>query len=156
MPYNLPFVFATNNNTIIQYLSLYFDNLAFDENSQTYNSKVYETATEIFSLNLTYDNYYYSVITADLVYNGTSYSGTKTGTENNVIFSRSLNVPLIASGTQQNNNFYWAVSLTNVTGTYMFNSTVKSQTVNQILLGECVAGSTYIKALNITAFDQVS
>ena len=64
----------------------------WDENSQTYNTSAYETATETFEINVTYDSSCYSLISADLNYNGTSYTGTKTGIEDEVIFSSSLDI----------------------------------------------------------------
>ena len=148
--YLIPFSFGSYTTGMLQYSDLLFNNIGFFENSQTFNSTTYETSLELFSLNLTYDQNFYPLSSANLIYNGTNYVGTKTISGNNVIFSSSFNIPLI-SGTQQNRSFYWDISLTNSLGTSHFNSSSKNQTVNVISLGDC-SGTTNTKSLNITGW----
>jgi hypothetical protein len=124
----------------------------FIENSQTFNNITTETSAETFILNITYDTTYYQTSLVNLIYNGTTYSSTTTTSGINTIFTTSLNIPSI-TGTQQNRSFYWNIALTNLTGTYYFNSTFNNQTVNSINLGECT-GTTIYKALNITAWNE--
>ena len=107
-------------------------------NSQTFNSSTYETSSENFLVNLTYDSNKYPTISADLIYNDISYSGTKIGIGNTVVFSKTLDVPIATI--QTNYSFYWNVALTNsVGGIFYENSTSNNQTVNPIILQICNA-----------------
>jgi hypothetical protein len=74
-------------------------------NSETYNTSTYETSTEYFAINISGNG---SVTTANLVYNGTSYTGTKTGDNYNMTFYKSLNIPASAKGTAT--SFYWEIN----------------------------------------------
>lgn len=147
----VPNIFHSDDSGIIEYLDMSFDNIGFLENSQTYNSTTYESKTESYLINLTYDSNYYTGITGTLYYNGSSYSGTKTGSGNNIIFSRSLTIPQ-GIGT---NDFYWTITLTNSSGSFKFNSSTNQQTVNSINLSECTSGSKFL-TLNIKDEEDLS
>jgi hypothetical protein len=124
----------------------------FTEISQTYNNNTYETASETFSMGLFYDSNYYGTVSANLIYEGTSYPGTITSNGLYYVASTTITIPAI-SGTSQNKSFYWQLGLTNATNTYLYNSNQHNQTVSSITFGDC-AGANNILALNITAFDQ--
>jgi hypothetical protein len=149
--YNWSCIAIDNSNN--QYnSSIYFFNISnFVENSQIYNSSTYETSNENLKINISYDNSFYTSISANLIYNGTSYTGTKTGTGQNITFDKSIIIPLVTSLT--NNTFYWVFSLTNSSGTTKFNSTFNNQTVNPITFGICNSSLT-TKYLNITFADE--
>jgi hypothetical protein len=94
-----------------------------------FNATTYESSLEGYYFNIVYDNSYYLGITANLIYNGTSYTSIKSGTGSNVTFTKSnLVIPTVAvSGT--NLSFYWYVTLINGTGSYYLNSTSRQQKV---------------------------
>lgn len=129
--YIISFIFHSDSASILQYLDLQFDNNGFLENSKTFNSPVIETTNESFSINITYDDSAFSNVYAYLVYNNTEYLGTKSGTTNNLIFTSSLNVPIVSSS-GINKSFYWKFGLTNSTATYLFNSSFSNQTINKL------------------------
>ena len=149
--YLIPFIFHSDTAGILQYSDLLFSNEGFTENSQTYTTPTTEGNTESFSLNLTYDSSYYTNILATLIYNGTSYVGTKTGSGNNAIFSKSITAPYVTANV--NYSFYWQIGLINSTGTFYYNSTLYNQTVNDLGgIGTCEAYSTTV--LNYTMKDE--
>jgi len=115
----------------------------FIENNQTYNSTSYETAKESFFLNISSSGD--ETVTANLIYNGTSYTGTKSGNNQNMTFTRSLNIP---TGTT-NNNFYWDISV----GATSINSSNYNQTINPIIFGLCNSSLTN-PYLNISIYDE--
>jgi len=117
------------------------------ENSQTYNTLTYGSSYEDFILNITYDSSTWSSISASLMYNDTAYVGTKTGTGDTIIFSKSIQIP--TQSTAINKTFYWSISVTNASGTAYYNSTFNNQTVSPIVLHLCDAVYT-IPTLNFT------
>ena len=121
------------------------------ENSILFNSTTYETAKENFIINITYDNSYYTAISANLIYNGTSYVGTKSGSGSNVLFTKALDIAL--TNITQNRSFYWTVTLYNGTSSEYYNSTRNNQTVNPIQLDFCNS-TLATKSLNFTAFNE--
>lgn len=131
-----------------------YQNLSIDT-GQTYNLTTYETQHEGFLLNLSYNSSAFSSISATLIYNGTSYIGTKTGSGDNLIFTRSIDVPLISSATNSINlSFYWSILLTNASGVNYWNMTVRNQTVSKLVFTRCnVTYSTPI-LVNYSIFDE--
>jgi hypothetical protein len=127
----------------------------FTENSQTFNSTSTEYSIESFLINVTYNETLFTSISSNLTYNGTSYVGQKSGTGNNVLFSKTLNIP--ATPSIQNKSFYWTTALTNSTGTYYFNSTFKNQTIYPLLFGPCDSAiNLTTKVLNISFIDETT
>lgn len=78
--------FSYENARALHEEAMNYNITALIENNQTYNQNVFETNTEQFTLNVSYDNSYYSSISATFNYNGTSYSSSKTTNGNNVVF----------------------------------------------------------------------
>jgi len=147
----VPFIFSTTDTQgVLGYSNLVFNNLGFIENNQTFNSSTYETLSESFSINLTYDSSFYTGISANLVYNNTNYAGTKIGTGNTIQFSKTLSIPSISADT--NKTFYWIIALTNSSGTSYFNSTFNNQTIKNFGIDDCSAYSNRI--LNISLKDE--
>lgn len=122
----------------------YFTISPYLENSQTFNTSTYETSIESFSLNLSYMNDTYSSISADLYYNGTSYTGTNYGSGSNAFFTHTIDIPEIPA--KNNHTIYWQIGLTNATGTFLYNSSLQNQTVNLAIFNLCNAtlGTSYI------------
>jgi hypothetical protein len=119
-------------------------------NNITYVQSVYETSSQTFGLNLSYDNSSYSGISASLIYDGTSYVGTKIGTGSSLIFNRTILIPSVTGTT--NKTFYWSIALTNSSGTYYYNTTSNNQTVNDVSIDTCLANPRMI--LNISLKDE--
>jgi len=123
----VPFLFHSDTNGTLQYSDMLFSNEGFGENSQTYNSSTYETQTQSFIINITYDSNYYISSSAELYYNGTFYAGTSFGSEHNRAFTAELITPAVDTTT--NITFHWEITLSNATGPEEYNSTFNNQTV---------------------------
>ena len=111
--------------------------------SQTYNSTTWETDTEDFIINVSGGGL---ALTANLWYSGTSYAGTKTGTDYEAIFTRTLNIPTGVA----NRSFYWEISSG---GTPYINYTEQNQTINITLLDLCNTTLT-VPYINFTFIDE--
>jgi len=120
------------------------------ETSQTYITPTLEGSTNNFKINITYNTTKWTGISAYLIYNATSYSGTKTDTGGYSIFSRDTTAP-ITSG-QSNLTFYWLISLVNATGNFSQNSTFNNQSVNNLAFDNCTSNTFLV--LNYTLKDE--
>jgi len=137
-----------DNECFYQYINL--NTLPIIINSKSYNATTYETASETYSLNISFDYNNYTSITASLVYNNSTYSSTKTGTGANLLFYKTLDLPSYYLGT---NNLYWIINITNSTDTTTYNSSMDSQTVSPIQLGLCNS-TLNISYINFTFKDE--
>jgi len=147
--YLIPFIFHSDTVGILEYLILKFSNDGFIENSQTYTSPIVSGSNSTFAINTSYDSTEFSNAIGNLVYNGTSYLGTKSGSGNDYIFTKNLKVPVVT--TQTNVSFYWSIILNNGTDNY-YNSTSYNQTINIMGVDNC---STYTNVLyNFTIVDE--
>lgn len=148
---NVPITFTSSNVGTLGYLALIFNNTGFIENSQTYNSPVFAGSLQTFVLDFDYDKSSYSLV-GTLNYNNVNYTGIKLNfAGNNAWLTQQITIPAIA-GAQQNNTFYWIVSLNNGSSTENFLSTVHNQTVNSIGVDNCTTFTQHI--LNMNLFDQ--
>ena len=109
------------------------------ELSQTYPTTSIESATEIYTANLNYNSSTFGVITGKVNFNGTEYTGTRTGSSDSAIFAASVIMPSIEAIT--NFTAYWTISLTNISGITNYNLTSNNVTVNIINMSLC--GSPY-------------
>lgn len=150
----VPFLFHSDTKGILGYSDMSFDNTGITENGQTYNPTTYEYAIEPFTLNISYDSSYWQYIVGTLVYNGTSYTSTRTGTPTNAIFSTSISIP--QSSGSVNKSFYWSVALTNSTSTIYYNTSVHNQTVTNISLSICGAAPYDVVYENFTFKDEAT
>lgn len=148
---NVPFNFSSSSSGVfILYNNLNFSNTLLLENSQTFQATVQELSSNSFSINETIDSSYYTSSSATLVYNNTRFAGTKTGTGNNLIFTRIITAPSVGAST--NISFYWELSLNNGSTTSLFNSTFKNQTVTNVGVDDCASNTVVI--LNYTMYDE--
>ena len=146
----VPINFYSATNGTLQYSNLLINNNGFTQINMSYNSTTYETAREYFKLNMTYDSYLYSA-SASLVYGGISYPATRTGTGSNYLFTTSLDAPTVTTAT--NYSAYWAITLTNSSGSFYYNSSFFNQTVSPIVFALC--NSTLSRAyINFTFKDE--
>lgn len=113
-----------NNN----YSDVSWDYRVF-ENSLSYNATTYETQTEGFILNLSYNSALWLGIEADLIYDDGTSTSTKTGTGNNLLFTATKVIPAVASTIDK--QFYFSIRLTNTSGTTIINTTLTNQTVTK-------------------------
>lgn len=120
------------------------------ENSRTYSPTTLEQSTDNFAINVSWSNTVYSDISASLIYNGTSYSTTESGSGSNAVFTTSLAVPEVSS--QQNFTFYWQFTLANATANPVVNSFSSNQTVNPLTIDNCTVGTTLV--YNFTLKDE--
>jgi len=114
-----------------------------------YDEQVYITSSDVISSNITYNSSIWSNIESYLVYNGTSYLTTKTGTGNNLKFSKTVDIPNLPG---ENVSFYFYYNLLNSTGTYTYNGTTYTQAVVSILIAPCDGVTTL--ALNFTLLEE--
>jgi len=142
------------NQTNITFFLRAYD---FLENSITYNQNADETSNQTFILNMSYDSENWLSASATFYYDNTSYSTTSSGSGDNLLFTNSLNVPLVDSDT--NYSFYYTVKLTNSTGDFYYNSSINNQTVIDtpdlvVTSSSCSAG--YFEAINYTFENEVN
>jgi hypothetical protein len=108
-------------------------------NGETYNSQTYETASETFTINITANS---SLTAAHLIYNGTSYAGTKSG----LVWSKTLDIPLGSA----NKNFYWNFTYAG----NQISSTSHIQTINYTNFSICGGTGGNIPFINFTFKDE--
>lgn len=107
-----------------------------------YNTTTYETMQETFIINVTANS---SLTSVKLVYNGTEYPATQSGSS----YSKTLSIPTVSSQTTL--PFYWKFTYAGDT----INSSSSNQTVNPIIFTLC--NSTYTNDfLNISFKDEAS
>jgi hypothetical protein len=133
--------FASSNRTITI--------LAFTTVSESYPNNSFEGKTETFQINVSTTNL--TVTTGNLIYNGTSYTGTITSLGgSNYSITRSIDIPLITR-VVQNVSFYWNIG----SDLGSAHSTVRNISVEQINFGIC--NSTYTKkVVNFSFKDESS
>jgi len=120
------------------------------ENYQTYNPTTAELASESFLINISINLERYDYVYGNLIYNGTGYAGAVTGSDQNRILTRTITVP--ATSGDPTLTFYWQLFLVNTTGTFEFNSTSNTQTINSLFIDDC---SVYPQTiLNFSMFDE--
>jgi len=119
-----------------------------------FNSSTFEMKNETFSLNLTFDNETFDTLTANLIYDGTSFASTGTSSGNLILFTKNLEIPILPSNSPLNRSFHWQVILVNSTDTVIVNSTTNNQTVEPVLFHECNASLSIPVVVNFSIFDE--
>lgn len=93
-------------------------------NSVTYNTTTYRSKAESIIINVSGDGI--EVLSANLYYNGTKYTSTKSGTNQNALFTVALYPSQVGD-----NLFFWEV----FKGTYSANTSDYTQTVSGLAIG---------------------
>jgi hypothetical protein len=106
------------------------------QNSLTYTTPVYSSILANFNNNVSYSG---TNILANLWYNGTKYTSTKSLSGSDVIFTNYISI--LSVTTTQNRSFFYEYSLTNSSGTYSINSTLNYQIVNPAIAINTTSGS---------------
>lgn len=115
----------------------------YDFYSQVYNVTTSPSKTESISLYVNYSSTIFPTISANLIYNGTVYAATKTGTGDIVNFSKTLNQNI--TGTF---SFYWNVSFTNTTGSVFYANTSNRTQIVSALTGLVVSNNSCAEGFN--------
>ena len=123
------------------------------ELNQTWPDDSVESATEIYTANISYNSSIYPIATAVLNLNGSSYSGTKTDDGDITTFSANVIMPSIL--TQTNFTGYWTISLTDDSDTYDFNLSSTNVTIIPIELALCNGGNN-IPFWNFTILNETN
>lgn len=110
------------------------------ENSQTYEAYTYETATETYSINVTANS---SLTAANLIYNGTSYTGTQSGE----VWSTTFDIPTDTG--YGNKSFYWNFTYAGS----QISSSENEQNVSAITFGICNSTNN-VPYINFTFKDE--
>ncbi len=150
--YVIPFIFHSDIAGVLRYSDFLYTFTGFVDNSQSYNSTTYETSTENYVINISYDTNYYSSLSANLIWNNIAYTGTRVGTGSPAIFTRTLTIPA-STGAK---NLYWNFSMSNATGTSYFSSETKTQTVNAINFSICGGPGGSVPYINFTFKDETT
>lgn len=151
----VPFTFHSDTAGILQYSDLLFNNEGILENSQTYNSSTYETSSEQFIFNFTYQSSLYVSTVANLIYNGTEYLSDVSCSNGLCLAVKTIDIPTVNSGTgSQLKYFNWNITLYDLNGNASsYSSEVKQQNVSEIFFQTC-GGAVTAKTLNFTAYDE--
>lgn len=130
-----------------------FQRQAFAQIASAFENDVFETSFQSFELNISTIPAILSV-TANLVYNGSSFLASTTCDSGICNLRRSIDIPLIDS-TQEavNKSFFWEVIVFDGTSSVSGNSTSDEQNVTRIHLETCDA-TFNVQTFNFTAFDE--
>jgi len=123
--------------------------------TETYSSQSLETANTLFSLNFTDNDSYVSSLDAQLYFNGTFYTPTKTSGSNWTYFTKIINTELLTSNIT-NLSFNWVFNVSNAgDGNNILNNetTEENQTRYKMIVGNCTSGIQTV-ALNFTTLNQ--
>lgn len=126
-------------------------NYVLKENTITFNASEYETASHKFKADVEINLSALST-SANLIYNGSSYSSVVDCNGAYCNLTNTIDIPLVYRSTIATNySFYWEFSTTDGTTTYNANTSTSYQNVSRIYLLNC---STTITAetLNFTAY----
>jgi len=120
-------------------------------NNATFNSPVYDTSIETYTLNITFDTSLVSFATGTLVYDGSTSPGTAADIDGNYIFTVNMQVPSVEVQTVK--TFNWSVFLSDTTVSDTFSTSDYQQTVDIINLSICGTGE---EAVNYTIIDETT
>lgn len=144
----IPMIFQSNSSVILDYSQINFSNNGFMLNSVNYNTSSYETKEETFSFDIYYDENRYTLPTVYLNYNGTNYTTTKSGSNNNYIFTYTMDIPSEAVG---NTSFFWIFK----SGSERYDSITYYQNVSAINFTLCTPDINTV-FLNLTFKDETT
>lgn len=130
----VPVNFSSASIGILYYSDVQINNDGFIEYNQSFTNSIQERRSSTFSINISYDSNAFTP-TGVLYYNNTPYSGTKTGSGNNVIYSVNAISPDVNSTT--NVSFYWRIALSNSSTTSYYYSNSYNQSVTPIFIDDC-------------------
>lgn len=121
--------------------------------TETFTTPTAEADTVTFTLNLTKNSSYITDADASLNYNGTWFNPTKSTSAESIYFSQNIFVGLIDSGNQLNNSFNWVYNTTGTTNN-TYNTTLRNQTVDKMIIGNCTSAPSN-RTINFTYLDEI-
>ena len=125
-----PLIMLTKEDTNISrhpYIIYFYDDGFYYNVS--YNSSVLEYSNQIFSMNFNYNNSQVTNITANLTYNGTTYTTTGTKDSSTWNFTKTIITPQATNYTDTQ-NFYWTYYILYADGENTTRNFTDSQTVH--------------------------
>jgi len=134
---------TTTNRTLT--IARFFDVL------QVYNETSYDSSTENFKINITFNENVYSLVSGFLRYNGTRYTSTGSTDGASATFNKNILVSEVSS--DANISYIWEFSFTNATGTDWENSSWGNQTA--LPINASIYGFPYNDTfINFTVYDE--
>lgn len=121
----------------------------FFQLSQSYNTLVTETSVQNIAINLTLGSGF-SLTSASLIYNGTSYSPSIASSGSYRYLTRDISIPNVSAST--NVSFYWVLNWANSTNSGSVNTSSVNQTILPITIDNCNVNT--ITILNYTIYDE--
>ena len=123
-------------------------------NSEIFNTSTLETSSETFFINISTGETETETTSAFFFYEGINKGlANKTVSSNSTIFSKTIDIPILDSGTSNNNSFYWNIQIFNGSNSFETNVEANGQVSSRIYLEKCnVTFPT--KSLNFTAFNE--
>jgi len=147
--YNTVVLYANDSAGNYNYTISNFS-IGITETNQTYNAITAELTNERFNITLIVNTSVYSGISATLFYNNTEHTSTVSTSGDYTTFIANALTPSVTSLT--NFNFYWIITASNSTGSFYYNTSLKSQAVGNIDVDNC---TTYNNVLiNYTLRDE--
>lgn len=126
--YNSKYLYFYANDSLGNWNTTYWTwNYSVFEHAVSYNSSTFETMAESYLINFSS----FATPTANLIWNGTSKTGTVTSGGENRIITSSFDIPLQTSAI--NKSYYWQIL---VDGNYI-NSSWRNLTVNKTYFSNC-------------------
>lgn len=135
--------------------SLLIDSTNISINGVTYNNVAYEYKNETFIINVSYNDDFYTTVSADLIYNGTLYDTTQSSFTNGSVYTTTLDIPQ-QSGADATRSFYWNFTGYNGTDYFFETSDIYNQTVGNTTLSICGAEGGNVAFINYTFKDEQS
>jgi hypothetical protein len=125
----------------------------FEITGEEYETSIFETESQTFYVNISTIN---DIITTSInfVYNGTTHFVETNCISGVCELEKTIDTPLVTTGTSQNKSFFWTLKLFAKDGTiYSFNTTANEQNVSRIYLE--LTNATYpTKAVNFTGWNE--
>jgi len=139
----------TDDETSVQVVTW---NYEIFEISRSFNASVFDTDTQGFEANVSFNSTQFTSVSSQFFYNGTSFSSTQVGSSDNIRLSSSIQIPIVNAN--ETKNLFWSYTLTNSSETVNVNTTVSTQTVVPTNFSICGSGNAVVPFLNISYFNE--
>ena len=155
------FILAANEFTITFYANDTSGNLGINsttwdytiyENSRVFDETVVQTSRETIKFLGTLGSGASSV-SGVLWYNGSAETAVTTQSGSNFNLTTNLDIPSTGTG---NASFFWAISFTNATGTFQYNTSESNQTITELVMYECTNPVPDGLTLNFSTYDSTN
>jgi len=162
---NTPYIFTVYAESAAGLIGSSFVNSTFgyyflDNQNRTYNNFTWETQTQSYIINVSYDPAYN--VTGTFVYDGVYYPTVTSTSGSYAVSNATIDVPAIPGvplGNVTSKNFYWILNITDMNTSTVISSsatTTSNQTIGRILFDSCDNVFNQLKAINQTAVNTTS